>query len=553
MTASQATTYTRISHMSATVREATYDLLRRLKMTTIFGNPGSTEEPFLEDFPNDFTYVLALQEASVLAMADGYAQATGRPALVNLHTFAGLGHAMGNLICAHYNKTPLVITAGQQTREMALIEPYLTNVRAVETPQPWVKWSYEPVRAEDVPAAFMRAFAAAVQPPAGPVFLSLPMDDFAKPAAGVATLRTVSHRTASDPARLHDFAQALGAATNPVLVIGGGVDRNDGWDAARRLAETLKVPVWAPPEAERAGFPEDHALFQGFLPFAIAPLAEKLTGHDLIVVIGAPVFRYYPHVPGDYLPDGARLLHITDDPAEAARAPVGDSLIGDTGLALEALCAFVEPGRYPSVPERVFKRRSPDAQSAALTPAALTPAAVFATLGAQKPEEAIILIESTSNITEFHEWVPITRPHSFSLFASGGLGWAMPAAVGFALAERDEGRGRPVLCILGDGAANYSIQALYTAVQHRLRIVFLVMNNAEYGILKAFADQNGVQGVPAMDLPGLDFIALAKGYGCDAARVSTKESLADLLEEALRREGPTLLDIAIVAEVASLF
>ena len=157
--------------MAPTVREATYDLLRRLGLTTIFGNPGSTEEPFLQDFPTDFTYVLALQEASVLAMADGYAQATGRPALVNLHTVAGVGHAMGNLICAAYNKTPLIVTAGQQTREMLLLEPYLTNVRAVETPLPWVKWSYEPTRAADVPAAFMRAHATAVQPPAGPVFL----------------------------------------------------------------------------------------------------------------------------------------------------------------------------------------------------------------------------------------------------------------------------------------------------------------------------------------------------------------------------------------------
>jgi benzoylformate decarboxylase len=142
--------------MAKNVRDATYELLRQLGMTTIFGNPGSTEEPFLQDFPADFTYVLGLQEASVLAMADGYAQATGRPALVNLHTFAGVGHAVGNLICAYYNKTPLIITAGQQTREMLLLEPYLTNVRAVETPHPWVKWSYEPVRAADVPAALMR-------------------------------------------------------------------------------------------------------------------------------------------------------------------------------------------------------------------------------------------------------------------------------------------------------------------------------------------------------------------------------------------------------------
>ncbi len=533
--------------MTATVREATFDLLRQLGLTTIFGNPGSTEEPFLQDFPADFTYVLGLQEASVLAMADGYAQATGRPALVNLHTFAGVGHAVGNLICAYYNKTPLIVTAGQQTREMLLIEPYLTNVQPTETPKPWVKWSYEPVRAADAPAAIMRAYATAVQPPAGPVFLSLPMDDFEKPADGKAVVRTVSQRVGPDPARLAEFAQAISEARNPVLVIGAGVDRADSWNAAVRLAEKLNVPVWAPPETERAAFPEHHALFQGYLPFAIAPLSEKLKGHDLVVVIGSPVFRYYPYVPGNYLPAEARLLHISDDPAETARAPVGDSMLADAGLALEGLLGAVEPGHYPPVPARELKRKLPDSPGPVLTPAE-----VFATLQAGRPEDAVLLLESTSNAELFHHWVLITRPRSFTLFASGGLGWALPAAVGYALAERDTGRNRPVLCILGDGAANYSIQALYTAAQHRLPIVFLVLNNREYGILKSFAEQQKTPGVPGMDLPGLDFISLATGYGCTAVRAATSEDVARELKQALDRNGPTVLEIPITSEVAPL-
>ena len=533
--------------MSTNVREATYDLLRRLGLTTIFGNPGSTEEPFLQEFPDDFTYVLGLQEASVLAMADGYAQATRRPALVNLHTFAGVGHAIGNLICAFYNKTPLIITAGQQTREMVLLEPYLTNVQAIETPRPWVKWSYEPVRAADVPAVCMRAYATAVQPPAGPVFLSLPMDDFDKPAEGTAVLRTQSERVGPDPARLREFARKISQAKSPVLVLGASVDRADAWAAAQHLAEKLKVPVWVPPETERAVFPESHALFQGFLPFAIKPLSEKLKGHDLIVVIGAPVFRYYPYVPGPYLPDGAELLHITDDPAEAARAPVGDSLLGDARLAIEGLLELVEPGDYPAVPARVLKRKLPDGPGPVLVPAE-----VFATLQANRPAEDMLLLESTSNAEEFHKWVPINRPHSFTLFASGGLGWAMPAAVGFAFGERDTGRHRPVVAILGDGAANYSIQALYTAAQHRLPVIFLILCNAEYGILKSFANQQKTPGVPGMDLPGLDFVALAKGYGCTALRAETSTALAEALREAFRREGPTVLEIPITAEVAPL-
>lgn len=533
--------------MTTTVREATYDLLRRLNLTTIFGNPGSTEEPFLQDFPDDFTYVLGLQEASVMAMADGYAQATGRPALVNLHTFAGVGHAIGNLICAHYNKTPLIVTAGQQTREMLLLESYLTNVQATETPKPWVKWSYEPVRAADTPAAIMRAYATAVQPPAGPVFLSMPMDDLDKPAEGEAVVRTLSQRVGPDPARLAEFAKAIGEARSPVLVIGAGVDRAGAWETGVRLAERLNVPVWAPPETERAAFPEDHQLFQGYLPFAIAPLAEKLNRHDLVVVIGSPVFRYYPYVPGDYLPSGARLLHITDDPAEAARAPVGDSMLADAGLALEALFQAVAPGRYPPVPARELKRELPDPPGVALTPAE-----VFAALQACRPDDAVLLLESTSSAELFHHWVPITRPRSFTLFASGGLGWALPASVGYALAERDTGRNRPVLAVLGDGATNYSIQALYTAAQHRLPVVFLVLNNGEYGILKSFAEQQKTPGVPGMDLPGIDFMSLATGYGCAAVRATKSEDIARELKQALDRDGPTVLEIPITPEVAPL-
>ena len=533
--------------MTPTVREATFDLLRQLGLTTIFGNPGSTEEPFLQDFPADFTYVLGLQEASVLAMADGYAQATRRPALVNLHTVAGVGHAMGNLIGAFYNKTPLIVTAGQQTRDMLLLEPYLAHVQAVETPKPWVKWSYEPVRAADVPAAFMRAYAAAVQPPAGPVFLSLPMDDFAQPAEGTAVVRTLSQRVGPDPARLQDFARQISQAHSPVLVLGAALDRADGWDAAQQLAEKLHVPVWAPPETERAVFSEEHPLFQGFLPFAIAPLSDKLKGHDLVVVIGAPVFRYYPYVPGDYLPAGTRLLHLTDDPAEAARAPVGDSLLADARLAVEGLLALVEPGQYPAVPGRTVERKLPGPPGKVLTPAE-----VFTALQANRPADAVLLLESTSNAEAFHQWVPITRPHSFSLFASGGLGWALPAAVGWALAERDTGRHRPVLAILGDGATNYSIQALYTAAQHQLPVVLLVLSNGEYGILKAFAEQMHTPGVPGLDLPGLDFVALATGYGCAAFRVATADALAQALQEALRRPGPTVLEIPITSAVAPL-
>src|SRR6202158_5799112 len=223
------------SEVQMTVHEATYNLLRRLGLTTVFGNPGSTEQPFLKNFPKDFQYVLGLQEASAVAMADGFAQGTKKPVLVNLHSGAGTGNGMCNIMTAFQNKTPLIITAGQQTREMILGDPYLTNRDETTLPRPWVKWAYQPVRAQDVPGAIMRAYAIALQPPAGPVYVSIPLDDWDQPALGDAVVRTVSSRYGADPARMEMFAERIRKATNPALVYGQEVERSGGWDAGLQI------------------------------------------------------------------------------------------------------------------------------------------------------------------------------------------------------------------------------------------------------------------------------------------------------------------------------
>src|SRR6201998_1839193 len=357
-----------------TVHEVTYDLLRSLGLTTVFGNPGSTEQTFLKNFPDDFHYVLGLQEASVLAMADGFAQSTGAPALVNLHTAAGSGNAMGNLVAAYKGNTPLIVTAGQQTREMVLCEPYLTNKDETVFPQPWVKWAYEPKRAEDVPAAFMRAYTIALQPPAGPVFLSIPLDDWEKPALGPAVVRTVSHRVAPDTERLRGFADRINRAQRPLVVVGPEVDRSGAWDAGVAFAEKVGAPVYGSPLPDRVSFPEDHRLSHGPLPMTIAGVTEILRGHDLVVVIGAQVFRDYAYVAGEYLPEGTELLQITADPALAGAAPVGDSLLADALLALEQLVGMVDDHSDRSVPARQV--RNPEVDWAALPP--LAPDAVWA-------------------------------------------------------------------------------------------------------------------------------------------------------------------------------
>src|ERR1700746_1549529 len=364
-----------------TIHEVTSDLLRELALTTVFGNPGSTEETFLKNFPDDFTYVLGLQEASVVAMADGFAQSTGKPALVNGHTAAGMGNAMGNLVAAYKGNTPLIVTAGQQTREMVLCEPYLTNKDETLFPQPWVKWAYEPKRAEDVPAAFMRAYAVALQPPAGPVYLSIPLDDWDKPALGSAVVRTVSHRVAPDTDRLRGFADRINRAKRPLVVFGPEVDRRGGWDAGVAFAEKGGAPVYGSPLPDRVSFPEDHRLSQGPLPMTIAGVTEILRGHDLVVVIGAQVFRYYPYVAGEYLPEGTELLQITADPALAGAAPGGDSVLGDAMLALEQLGGMM--GDHSDRPVPPKKVRSAAVDWAASPP--LAPDAVWSALSAVKP------------------------------------------------------------------------------------------------------------------------------------------------------------------------
>ncbi|MEI9977674.1 MAG: benzoylformate decarboxylase [Edaphobacter sp.] len=430
-----------------TVWAATYDLLRTLGLTTVFGNPGSTEQPFLKNFPSDFEYILALQEASAVAMADGFAQATGKPALVNLHTSAGTGNGMGNIMTAFQNKTPLIITAGQQTREMIICDPLLTNRDETMLPKPYVKWAYEPKRAEDVPRAIMRAYALALQPPAGPVYVSIPLDDWDKTALGPADVRTVSDRIGPDPERLSEFAERINRAKNPVLVYGAELEKAGAWKVGVAIAEKLRVPVYRAPAAERACFPETHPLFQGELPAAIGPLSSRLDGHDLIVVVGAPVFRYYPYVPGPILPEGATLLQITTDPTDAGSALVGNSLLSDVKLALNGLLPLLdESKRSAPAPRQISK----DLSSTPGSP--LTSYEVYAALSEVRPESAIVVQESPSNYNEFLHWWPSTEEGSYFTYASGGLGHNAPSSVGVALAQRKLGTNRPVVVLIGDGS-----------------------------------------------------------------------------------------------------
>jgi benzoylformate decarboxylase len=509
-------------------------------MTTIFGNPGSTELPMLADWPEDFTYVLGLQEAVVVGMADGYAQASGQTTLVNLHTAPGVGNAMGGIFNAQANKAPLVITAGQQVRAVMTMQANLTNRDANRVAHPLVKWSYEPPRAADVPAALGRAIHMASLPPRGPTFLSIPMDDWDLDAdeegAVRASERTATGASSADPAAVRELAERLEGAKNPVLVAGPDIDASGAWDAAVALAERQRLPVWATPATGggRIGFPESHPAFQGVLPPAIAPLTQTLEGHDLILVAGSSVFPYYPYIPGPLLSDGAELVQITNDPDEAARAPMGDSLVADVRLTLEALLEQVGEAERERPPERP----PPDAPEESDP---MSGTAAMATLAEVFPDEGVVVLESPSSTPALRNQLRISRPGSYFFGAGGGLGFGLSAAVGVQMARPD----RPVVCIVGEGSAQYAITALWSALAYDVPVTFLVLNNSEYAILKWFAQFEEVTGAPGLDLPKLECAAIAEGYGMSAQRVSTREELGSALESAIGSSGPRLVEVPV--------
>jgi len=530
-----------------TVREATYELLRTLGLTTVFGNPGSTEQTFLQDFPSDFTYVLGLQEASVVAMADGYAQATGKPTLVNIHTSAGLGNAMGQIMEAWLGKAPLIITAGNQTRDMILREPYLTNLAPQQMPQPFIKWSYEPTRSEDIPAAIMRAYITAIQPPAGPVFLSLPFGDLNEEAGKKVSVRDTVRRVEPDSDALRKFADILSKSRNPILLIGAGLDRTPGgWDAGIKLAEKLRIPVWATPFSERVSFPENHSQYQGMLPGALKPAGELLKGHDVALVIGAAAFRFYPYIPGEFPPPETRILVISDDPREIEISLEGDGILGDPGVACSRLADAVQR----DTGDISFPEKPSLTQPVATTP--IMPDFLFSTLAQVKSADAILIDESPSNIGILKDYLLTTLPKSFFACASGGLGFGLPAAAGVALAQLHTGENRRVIATMGEGSFQYSIQSLYTLAQHQLPVTVIVPDNAEYAILKAFAEVTNTPNVPSLDLPGLDIVSQAKGFGVEAVRVSDPHELKQVLQDALTRKGPMVLDVVISRTIPPL-
>jgi benzoylformate decarboxylase len=529
------------SGASVSVKDATLNLLRAFGVKKVFGNPGSTELPFLSDWPDDIDYVLGLQEASVIGMADGYAQATRNAGFVNLHSAAGVGNALGNIYTAHRNQTPLVITAGQQARSILPLQPFLYAERASEFPRPYVKFSVEPARAEDVPAAIARAYYVAMQPPCGPTFVSVPIDDWTHQTQAI-NARDISRELGPDAGAMKTLATALAASKRPALVVGAAVDRAQAVDLMVRLAEKTKAPVWVSPFSARCSFPERHPLFAGFLHASPAQLSDALRGHDVVVAIGAPVFTF--HIEGHAsIFDGATgIFQITDDSDAAAVTPQGASIIATIKPALAMLLEMLpETGRA-----------MPAGRALPAAPGAAEPIPVdflLHTLSQAMPDDAALVEEAPSHRPAMQNFMPMRGQDSFYTMASGGLGYGLPASVGMALGRAD----RRTVCLVGDGSAMYSIQALWTAAQRKLPLTVVVINNAGYGAMRSFSQVMQVRNVPGLDLPGIDFVRIAQGLGCDAMRVIKSSELASALKRGLAHDGVSLIEVIVDSAVPLLY
>lgn len=518
---------------TTSVRDATYAFLRSVGISKIFGNPGSTELTMFRDFPEDFEYVLGLHEGAVVAMADGHAVASNNATVVNLHSAAGVGNAMGSVFTAYRNQAPMILIAGQQSRPILSLEPFLYSERATELPRPYVKWSIEPARAEDVPAAIARAYYIAMQEPRGPTFVSVPSDDWDQPCEPLPA-REVSRVVGPDPAMMAKLRAALAAAQRPVFVVGQANANAGAWDELLALAELHEAPVYAGPHAARNSFPEDHRLFAGHLLWDRAPIVRTLAGHDLIVVLGAPAFIYHVEGEGPFIPDGATLWQVIDDASTASWSPVGSAIVGNMKLALAGLLdsAPLAP-RTPPAPRR---------RAAAPAGDKLTDAYLMSRIEALCPDNRVIVCEAPSSLDVLRAHLPIKEPAGYYCHASGGLGYGLASAVGVAMAEPQ----RRVIALIGDGSSMYAIQALWTAAKLGTRVVFVIVNNRAYEALVGFGKRLGM-GVPVGTvIDDLDFVKLAEGMAMTGETVVKPDDLDNALQRALEAQGPYLLDVRTV-------
>lgn len=533
----------RAAPRTATVRDAAFEVMRSRGMTTIFGNPGSTEIPFLVDVPADIEFVMGLHEGAVVGMAAGYALAREQPAFVNLHTAPGLGNAVNALANARDVQAPLVVVVGQQDRKQLALKPFLTGRALEQLAGEYPVWSHLPPRPQDVPGAIARAYNEAITK-RGPALVVVPMGDWEEPADALSPTapQRVLTPAAVDREQLQELTDLIDAAENPAIVTGAGNDTRDGWAAAVALAERLGCPVWHEPFSARASFPEDHPLFAGHLDWHRRRMRETLAPHDLVLVLGTAAFKLYvldeaapPVAPGTHV------AVVTDDPEEAQRSQAELALIAPVAPVCAALAQAVRA--RPDAPQPEPFRR-PDALPPPRSQEPLQQSHVIDAVAKRIPRDAILMEEAPSARPEMLDRIPTRAPLGWISNGNGGLGFGLAGAIGLRMGQPH----RPVVAIVGDGSAMFGIQALWSAATYAAGVLIIVMANGNYGVMNLQARQRGGKAAWP-DFPGLDIAGIARGLGCPAQRIETYEELNKALDETFAsladRQQPLLLEVVI--------
>lgn len=542
------------------------EVLHQEGVDYIFGNPGTTELPLIDALAVEprIRYVLGLQESVVMGMADGFAQASGRLSVASLHATPGLGNAIGALHNAAKAGAPVLVTAGQQDLGYNFTEPNLWgNLPRIAAP--FVKWSYEIQQLPDLPRAIHRAAKVALTPPTGPVFLSLPADLLnADSDVDPGRPTRVGKRLRADADAIATAARAIARSERPVIVAGDAVAKSAAGNELVALAETIGAPVYLEGIPNRTSFPPQHGLFRGPLVRLPAQIRAALEKHDLVVSVGGDLFTLA--LPGtmEPMPPGMTIVHLDEDPWELGKNyPTEAAVWGDPKATLPELLAAVDAAMDDR--RRAQARARCEAETArgrqqlqGLVAQAsdlesrqpLRPLVLSHSLADLLPDKAVVVDEGITSSQGLHRFLRNGDELSYFGGRGGGIGWGMPAAVGIKIALPE----RPMLALVGDGSAMYSVQALYSAAREKLAIVFVVANNASYRIIKqrahaalGHAAQTGrYVGVDLID-PPIDHVSIARGFGLEASKVRSIDELRDAVIAGFDRNGPSLVDVDVEA------
>lgn len=545
-------------------RQAIMDIFRTEGVRYIFGNPGTTELGFLDilqDYPQ-LQYIVALHESIALGSAQMYANASGNTGVVNLHVAPGLGNALGGLYNALVGKMPLVVTAGQQDTRMLVREPIL-SYDLVSMARPLTKWAVQLQHAEEIPVIVPRAFKVAQDPPRGPVFIALPSNvidqeadlDLPGPSAPY-------RRSRPDPAGVAAAAALLANATSPVIICGDGVAASQALPELVHMAEILGAPVWNTLLMGALNFPTSHAQFRGELPGETTAIKHTLDATDVVLAVGADLFDEVFYAEGSPFPDGCKLIHVDSSSWEIGKNyPVAVGLLADPKLALQELAEVVVPRLTDAARQRVMqrqaaletqKRHEHERQNTRIGErwdhSPIAPPCLMAALRDSLPDDAIIYNEAITASTDLLRTLPLTRPGSLYGNHGGGIGQGMPGALGVKLAHPD----RPVVALVGDGSVMYTVQSFWTAAHHTIPVVYIILSNQSYRILKFNMNRYrrslqipAGRPYPFMDFtqPPLDFVEIAHGMGIAGQRLTRADEIRPAVTAALALGKPYVLEV----------